>query len=229
MRATRLASKTRLFLVDDHPVIRRGLQLIISLESNLAVCGEASTVALAYQRILEEKPDLAIIDLSLGDGSGLDLIRRLHEQLPQLRILVLSMHHEPFYAQRALQAGASGYVTKAEGVERVMEGIQALAIGRLYLNRELADRVLKLASNPGPRSARMSGEHLGKRELEVLELIGQGLSTREIAAKLQISVKTVESHREHIKDKLSLSSGAELARYAFNWRNEPAGGKAWRA
>jgi CheY-like chemotaxis protein len=117
MRATRLASKTRLFLVDDHPVIRRGLQLIISPESNLAVCGEASTVALAYQRILEEKPDLAIIDLSLGDGSGLDLIRRLHEQLPQLRILVLSMHHEPFYAQRALQAGASGYVTKAEGVE----------------------------------------------------------------------------------------------------------------
>lgn len=217
MKSAQKTAKKRVFLVDDHPVIRRGIQLLINLESDFAVCGEANGVSAAYNRILEEKPDLAVVDLSLADGSGLELIRMLHSEMPNLRILVLSMHDESFYAQRALRAGASGYITKEEGTERVIGALRTLAQGKRYVSENVAAQLLEIAAG-GSRTAQDSPDKLlSNREVEVLELIGQGLSTREVAERLHLSTKTIESHREHMKAKLSLSSGNELARYAFNW------------
>jgi len=220
-KSVEASSKKRVFLVDDHPVIRRGIQLLINLESDFSVCGEAGSVSTAYRKILQEEPDLAVVDLSLADGSGLELIRLLHGEMPRLKILVLSMHDESFYAQRALQAGASGYVTKEEGTEKVIGALKSLVQGKRYISENVASQLLEIATTSGRHASDDSPvKVLSNREVEVLELVGQGLSTREIAEKLNLSTKTIESHREHMKSKLSLSSGAQLARYAFNWVNQ---------
>jgi DNA-binding NarL/FixJ family response regulator len=210
------SSRIRIFLVDDHPIVRRGFQLLLGMEPDLVVCGEADSGPAALQKILALKPDLAIIDLSLKGGSGLELIKQLRTQALKLKVLVFSMRDEGIYAERALQAGADGYVTKEEGTEKAIQAIRMLVQGKRYLTDKVAEKMMDTLV--GKRSGSEGGiESLSDRELEVLELIGDGLGSREIAEKLHLSIKTIESHREHMKAKLGLTRATELVSYAFNW------------
>jgi DNA-binding NarL/FixJ family response regulator len=218
-------SRIRVFLVDDHPIVRRGFQLLLGMEPDLIVCGEADSGPAALQKILALKPDVAIVDLALKGGSGLELIKQLRAQALKLKLLVFSMRDEGIYAQRALRAGADGYITKEEGTEKAIHAIRLLMQGKRYLSEGVAEKMMDtlVGNSPGAESA---VESLSDRELEVLELIGNGLGSREIAQRLHLSIKTVESHREHIKSKLGLTRAPELVSYAFNWfhdeRSAPA-------
>jgi DNA-binding NarL/FixJ family response regulator len=208
--------KVRVFLVDDHPIVRRGFQLLIGLEPDLMVCGEADSGPAALDKILTLKPDVAIVDLSLKASSGLELIKQVRAQSLELKLLVFTMREEGIYAERALRAGADGYITKEEGAEKAIAAIRVLMQGKRYVSDKMAERMMdKLvgAADDGDGTI----ELLSDRELEVLELIGNGLGSREVAEKLHLSVKTIESHREHIKTKLGLTRAAELVNYAFTW------------
>jgi DNA-binding NarL/FixJ family response regulator len=211
-----VTAKIRVFLVDDHPIVRRGFQLLLGMEPDLAVCGEADSAPAALQMILALKPDVAIVDLSLKGGSGLELIKQLRAQDLKIKVLVFSMREEGVYAERAMRAGADGYVTKQEGTEKAIEAIRRLMEGKRYLTDRVAERMMDtlVGKSPGPNGG---VESLSDRELEVLELIGNGLGSREISEKLHLSIKTIESHREHMKAKLGLARAAELVSYAFNW------------
>jgi len=209
-------SRVRVFLVDDHPIVRRGFQLLLSLEPDLMVCGEADNGPAALQKILALKPDVAIVDLSLKGSNGLELIKQLRAQSLKLKLLVFSMRDEGIYAERAMRAGADGYITKEEGTEKAIQAIRLLMQGKRYLSDKVAERMMDtlVGNNSGAEGA---VESLSDRELEVLELIGAGLGSREIAEKLHLSIKTIESHREHMKTKLGLTRAPELVSYAFNW------------
>jgi len=210
------SAKIRVFLVDDHPIVRRGFQLLLNLEPDFTVCGEADRGPGALQQILTLEPDVAIVDLSLKGSSGLELIKQVRAQGLKLKLLVFTMRDESLYAERALRAGADGYITKEEGTEKAIEAIRLLMQGKRYLSQKLAEKMMdRLVGNTGGADAAV--EALTDRELEVLELIGSGLGSREIAQKLHLSIKTIESHREHIKAKLGLARAAELVNYAFNW------------
>ncbi len=215
-KRTVASSKIRVFLVDDHPIVRRGFQLLLGIERDLMVCGEADSGPAALEKILALKPDVAIVDLALKGGSGLELIKQLRAQGLKLKVLVFSMRNEGIYAERALRAGADGYIAKEEGTEKAIQAIRLLMQGKRYLSHELAEKIMNslVGDSPGADGA---VESLSDRELEVLELIGNGLGSREIAQKLHLSIKTVESHREHIKTKLGLRRATELVSYAFNW------------
>jgi DNA-binding NarL/FixJ family response regulator len=211
-----VSSKVRVFLVDDHPIVRRGFQLLLSLERDLMVCGEADSGPAALQKILLLKPDVAIVDLSLKSSSGLELIKQLRAQSLKLKVLVFTMRDEKIYAERALRAGADGYITKEEGTEKAIEAIRVLMRGKRYLSDCVAETMMNsLAGNSSAGEGAIG--MLSDRELEVLELIGKGLGSREIAEKLHLSIKTVESHREHIKTKLGLTRATELVNFAFGW------------
>ncbi len=215
-KPTAASSKTRVFLVDDHPIVRRGFQLLLGLEPGLMVCGEADNGPAALQKILALKPDVAIVDLSLKGGSGLELIKQLRVQSLATKLLVFSMRDEGTYAERALRAGADGYITKEEGTEKAIEAIRQLVQGKRYVSEKLAEKMMdKLVGQS--TGAETAIEALSDRELEVLELIGDGLGSRDIAEKLHLSIKTIESHREHMKTKLGLTRATELVSYAFNW------------
>jgi len=222
---TAVRSKTRVFLVDDHPIVRRGFQLLLSLEPDLVVCGEADSAPAALQKILALTPDVAIIDLALKGGSGLELIKQLRAQGLRLKLLVFSMRDEGIYAERALRAGADGYLTKEEGAEKAIQAIRMLMQGKRYLSEPVAAKMMDSLVGQSPQADGTIAS-LSDRELEVLELIASGLGSREIAQKLHLSMKTVESHREHIKSKLGLARATELVNYAFNWfhgeRGRPA-------
>ncbi len=209
-------SKTRVFLVDDHPIVRRGFQLLLGLEPDCTVCGEADSGPAALERILALKPDVAIVDLSLKASSGLELIKQLRAQSVRTKLLVFTMREESIYAERALRAGADGYVTKEDGTEKAVAAIRTLMQGKRYLSDKLAEKMMNRLAGDGPENE-TALEILSDRELEVLEMIGNGLGSREIAEKLHLSIKTVESHREHIKTKLGLQRASELVSYAFNW------------
>jgi DNA-binding NarL/FixJ family response regulator len=213
------ASKIRVLLVDDHPIVRRGFQLLLSLEPDLTVCGEADNGPAALEKILALKPDVAIVDLSLKSSSGLDLIKQVRAQRSRVKLLVFTMRAESIYAERALRAGANGYITKEEGAEKAIEAIRLLMQGKTCFSLPVAEAMMaRLSGKALP--AGPSFESLSDRELEVLELIGDGHGSREIAQRLHVSIKTIESHREHIKTKLGLKSAAELVNYAFNWVNQ---------
>ena len=219
------SSRIRVFLVDDHPIVRRGFQLLLGMEPDLMVCGEADSGPGALQKILTLRPDVAIVDLSLKGSSGLELTKHLRAQSLKLKLLVFTMRDEGIYAERALRAGADGYITKEEGAEKAIEAIRLLMQGKRYVSEKLAEKMMdNLVGNTS--GAETAVEALSDRELEVLELIGNGLGSREIADKLHLSIKTIESHREHIKSKLGLARAAELVSYAFNWfHGENAGPK----
>ena len=209
-------AKVRVFLVDDHPIVRRGFQLLLAMEPDLSVCGEADTAPVALEKILALKPNVAIIDLGLKGGSGLELIKQLRAQGLPMKLLVFSMRDEGIYAERALRAGADGYITKEEGTEKAIQAIRLLMQGKRYVSYKMAEKMLD--SLVGGTEAGEGGlESLSDRELEVLELLGGGLSSREIAARLHVSIKTIESHREHMKAKLGLGRATELINYAYNW------------
>jgi DNA-binding NarL/FixJ family response regulator len=215
--------KTKVVLVDDHPIVRQGIRMVVELEPDLMVCGEAESAAEALSIIEQTSPALAIVDLSLKESSGLDLIKDVKARYPDVRILVLSMRDESFFAERVLQAGASGYITKDEGIECTVEGIRQILQGKVYLSQKVVGKMLNRFQRAGAAKGRSPADCLTPRELQVLELVGQGLPTREIAAKLSLSVKTVESHREHIKSKLDLDNAPDLLRYAIEWERSRKG------
>jgi DNA-binding NarL/FixJ family response regulator len=201
-------------VVDDHPLIRRGLAELIANEPGLTVCGEAADAATAWTEVERAAPELMIIDLSLKASDGLQLIKGIRARYPAIRVLVVSMHDEKLYAERALQAGATGYVQKQEPPEVVVQAIREVVAGHVYLSRAMTERLLRQAVLGAGAEPRSPVETLSDRELEILELLGEGLSTPDIARQLHLSKKTVQSHREHLKEKLQLKSAAELLRYA---------------
>lgn len=210
------ASKARILIVDDHPLIRAGLRASISGEADMLVCGEAESFRQALELAVTHKPDAVIVDLSLMEGSGLELIKHLHVRLPSVRLLVCSMHDESLFAERVLKAGASGYIGKREALDCVVEALRQVLQGEIYVSDAMNQRLLQggVGTEPG------SVESLTDRELEVFSLIGRGIGTSRIAEQLHLSVKTVESHREKIKKKLKLLSASELSRYATQWSME---------
>jgi DNA-binding NarL/FixJ family response regulator len=205
----------RILVVDDHPIVREGITGLLSSEPDLKVIGEASTLAGALETAKSLNPDVAIVDISLGKESGLDLIRDLSRAHPDLAIIVLSIHSETVLAQRALRAGAHGYVMKQEGTDALLGAIRKVLGGEIHLSpeltRQLVEEIKTGPQDPDPTT------RLSERELEIYRLIGEGLATREIAERLEISVKTVESHRSHIKEKIGLRSNNELVARAARW------------
>ncbi len=210
-------SQRRVLIVDDHPIVRQGLRRMIETESDLVVCGEVQTEREARAAIRALVPDVVIVDISLAQGDGLELVRDVHAQQPQLPMLVLSMHDELIYGQRLLAAGASGYIMKHAASEQLLIALRRVLSGETYVSESLA-RILGQAG-----VARTEGvaddpiERLSNRELQVLSLIGRGLSSREAADGLGLSVKTVETHRQSLKRKLNLATNAQLLQYAINW------------
>ena len=210
----------KVLIVDDHPLVREGSAQIHRQAGGLEVCGEADRPETALQAVSASKPDVAVVDLALSAGSGLGLIRDLKVWHAGLRILVLSMHDESLYAERVLRAGASGYIMKHEVTDHFVEAIRKVLGGGIYLSERMAARMLAKLAGKEPAGAASSIESLSDRELEVFQLVAQGLTTREIAERLYLSIKTVETHLDHVKAKLGLESSRELVRYAIVWSLE---------
>jgi DNA-binding NarL/FixJ family response regulator len=207
----------KILIVDDHPVMRRGLAALIESEPDFTVCGEAASCAEALEAIRQSPPDLVIVDLVLGDDDGLSLIKAMKIRHPDIPSLVLSMHDESVYAERSLRAGAMGYVSKQQLDDDILHAIRRLFDGEPYLSPTLEQRLAaKYLGGQAPESD-SPVDTLSNRELQVFRLIGQGKTTREIAETLTLSIKTIESHRENIKHKLALKSSAELAQRATQW------------
>ena len=207
----------KVLLVDDHPIVRQGIRMLIDQESDLTVCGEAESEAQALKVIEQTQPHVAVVDLSLKGSSGLSLTREIHARYPHIHVLVLSMRDEAFYAERVLRAGAKGYITKEQGSERIIEGIRKVLSGQIYLSDTLASKMLSMLVAGQDKPGESPVGRLTDRELAVFELIGHGLTTRDIAKQLYLSVKTVESHREHIKAKLDLAGAPDLLKHAIQW------------
>jgi DNA-binding NarL/FixJ family response regulator len=208
---------TRVVIVDDHPLLRKGVGQLIDNEKDLMVVGEAEDAAKALTVIETSHPDVALIDISLGGASGIELLKNLKARFPKLQVLVLSMHDESVYAHRALRAGASGYIMKQEATEKVLTALRKVLRGEVYLSERLGTRMLNTLVGGRSTGAASPIEALSDRELEVFSLIGQGHGTRPIAEKLHLSVKTIESHRAHIKEKLNLQTATELVHHAIQW------------
>jgi DNA-binding NarL/FixJ family response regulator len=207
-------TKKTVFIVDDHPLLRQGLALMINREHDLMVCGEAAEAQTAMSEIAAKKPDILIVDISLNGPDGLDLLKNLRTLYPNLPVLILSMHDESVYAERSLRARANGYIMKAEATEKVLVAVRRILGGGIYLSDRMANKLLhQYVSGSADMNSRLSA--LSDRELEVFRLIGEGRSTREIAEKLHLSVKTVETYQAHLKEKLSLHSGRELVQHAI--------------
>jgi DNA-binding NarL/FixJ family response regulator len=215
--ATAAPPPRRILLVDDHPAFRRGLAALLEGEGDLQVCGEASTAPAALTAMRQLSPDLAIVDIGLPGVDGLELIKMMLAERPRLGILVLSMHDESVYALRALRAGARGYVMKAEALECVLVALRKVDAGGLYLSPALNTRLIFKFVQGEEFAHATPVDRLSDREMEVLLLIGKGFGTQEIADHLQVSVKTVETHRAHIKEKLGFRDSRELIRFAVDW------------
>lgn len=207
----------RIMIVDDHPMIRHGLAQLLSEQEDWEVCCEADNPADAIRAFDTQQPDLVIIDISLKNGNGIELIKELKSLNSEAKMLVSSMHDESLFAERALRAGAMGYINKQEASDRMVEACRQVLGGRVYLSPRMSDRMLHRMIRPGEDVNHSPVDSLSDRELEVFELIGRGKTTRQIAAKLNLSPKTVETYRENIKTKLDLSNGTELTCHAVQW------------
>jgi DNA-binding NarL/FixJ family response regulator len=205
------------FLVDDHPIVRQGLTLLINQETDLAVCGEAENMHSALSAIQTTRPDILIVDISLNGPDGLELLKNIRINSPRLPVLILSMHDESVYAERALRAGADGYIMKQEASEKVLVALRRILSGEIYVSERIASGMLQHYVRGVNTSKRSSVGGLTNRELEVFRLIGEGHGTRQIADELHLSVKTVESYQAHIKEKLSLRNARELVQHAVQW------------
>ena len=209
---------SRILLVDDHPIVRQGLTEMIDHEKDLCVCGAAEDLHRALDAVAALKPDLVMVDISLKGGNGIELLKNIKVRHPNMLVLMLSMHDETLYGLRALRAGASGYIMKQEATEKVLIAIRRVLNGEIYLSERMERRMMQqLVRGRTPRSGSPI-EDLSDRELEVFNLIGQGHGTRQIAEELHLSIKTIESHRAHIKEKLNLKTATELVQYAIQWR-----------
>jgi DNA-binding NarL/FixJ family response regulator len=214
---TPATGKRRILVVDDHPIVRQGLTLMINREPDLVVCGEAEEAKGALQVLASTHPDVLIVDISLNGPDGLDLLKSIRTTDAALPVLILSMHDESIYAERALRAGANGYIMKQEATEKVLVAIRRILNGEIYVSDRIANKMLKHYITGSGTLRNSTINDLSDRELEVFRLIGEGHGTRQIAEELHLSVKTVESYQAHIKDKLCLRSSRELMQHAIQW------------
>ena len=210
-------TKKRILVVDDHPIVRQGLALLINREPDLVVCGEAEEAKGALHVLSSSRPDVLIVDISLNGPDGLDLLKIIRTTHPALPVLILSMHDESIYAERALRAGANGYIMKQEATEKVLVAVRRILNGEIYVSDRIANKMLKHYITGAGTLRNSSIADLSDRELEVFRLIGEGHGTRQIAEELHLSIKTVESYQAHIKEKLSLRSARELMQHAIQW------------
>jgi DNA-binding NarL/FixJ family response regulator len=207
----------RVYIVDDHPITRQGLMALINAEPDLTICGETDNAPSAIEQIQKLEPDVALIDVTLKTSSGIELIKHLKALRPQMPILMMSMHDESLFAERALRAGAKGYVMKLESSDTILAALRRTLSGEIHLSEFMRDKMLhRIAGSDTSRSS-FSMDTLSDREVEVFQLLGNGYGTRQIAARLNLSVKTIDSYREHLKLKLRLDSGTELVRHAIQW------------
>jgi DNA-binding NarL/FixJ family response regulator len=209
--------KTRVYIVDDHSLVRLGLASLISAEPDLELCGQAESSRTALSQIVKLQPHVAIVDISLDGHSGLELIKSLRCFNEEIKIVVLSMHHESIYALRTLKAGARGYVMKSDGATRVIEAIRHVRNGHIFVSDDVSAQLWTKLVNGEPDEEAPTISVLTDRELEIVTMIGNGFSSREIATRLRISAKTVETHRAHIKAKLNLVSAPQLIRFCLSW------------
>lgn len=212
-------SKHKVLIVDDHPIVRHGLGELIARQPDLEMCGEASDVAEALRQVEANRPDVAVIDISLDGENGIELVERIKALYPEVKMLVSSMHDEKTFAGRALRAGALGYINKRESIRKVIDAVRQVLQGEIYLSPQMAKHLLHRAAVGEPLDHEPT-ETLSNRELEVFEMIGQGMNTQQIARKLGLSPRTIETHRKNIKTKLNLQNSAQLSRRAFQWVQE---------
>ena len=219
----RAVTKKRIMVVDDHPIVRQGLALLINQEADLVVCGEAEDATGAMHVLASSRPDIVILDISLNGPDGIDALKNIRIAHPTLPVLILSMHDESIYAERALRAGANGYIMKQEATQNVLVAVRRILSGEIYVSARIANQMLRHYITGSGTLRNSTIADLSDRELEVFRLIGEGHGTRQIAEELHISVKTVESYQAHIKEKLSLRSSRELMQHAIQWNmNENA-------
>jgi len=219
-------ARKRILVVDDHPIFREGLLQSIHRQPDLMVCGEAENASQALGAMSKLKPDLVLVDITLPEKSGFELVKDIQALHPGVPVLVLSMHDESLYAERVLRAGARGYIMKHERPEKLLEAIRHILNGKAYVSEKMAARILDVFSGRRPTGSRVPLERVTDREFEILQLIGRGKNSHEIAKELHLSVKTVDTHRTHLKEKLKLKNGLQLTRYAVCWvegRTAPAG------
>jgi DNA-binding NarL/FixJ family response regulator len=216
----KLSDKIQIFLVEDHPIFRKGLAEILNSQKHFEVCGEAEDALEALKAIKEKRPDFVILDVSLKNSSGIELIKDIKLRYSDIPILTLSMHDEAIYAERALRAGARGYLMKQEAPETVVKAVSHILSGNIYVSDKIATRMFNKLIEGQSNIENSPVDILTDRELEVFQLIGRGLGTRQIAQKLHVSVKTIENHRAHIKEKLNLGSAIELVQHATLWIQE---------
>ena len=207
----------RVLVVDDHPVFRRGIAALISEQEDLLVCGEADSAPAALEAMRRLHPDVALVDISMPGTNGIELLKSMMAEQPKLSVLMLSMHDESLYALRALRAGAKGYVMKAEAMGNVVTALRKVIGGDIYVSPRFSERLVFKAIHSLDGGMGSPVDKLSDRELEVLQLFGRGFGTREIANELHLSIKTIETHRAHIKEKLGFKDGGEMVRFAIDW------------
>ena len=219
--------KRRVLIVDDHPIVRQGLRRVMENEDDLVVCGEAESARDARTAIKELHPDVVIADISLKQGDGIELVRDVRAHYPTLPILVLSMHDETIYAERMLSAGANGYIMKQAASDQFLASVRRVLDGGIYVSEAVGTNMIQKFAAGGAYISANPIDRLSNRELQILHMIGKGMSTRETAQSLNLSIKTIESHRQRIKRKLNLATGTQLVQYAVNWfTGREAGGVA---
>ncbi|HWB10271.1 MAG TPA: response regulator transcription factor [Pirellulales bacterium] len=210
--------RAKVLIVDDHPAIREALAIRIARTPDLEVCGEAEDLAGALRLVSAEEPDVAIVDISLKSGDGIDLIKHIRARRSRVRMLVWSMHGEAIYAERALRAGAHGYITKEQATDQIVDAVRQILSDQVYLSPTMTNTLLHRAVGAGGQPMKAAPlDVLSDRELEILRRIGQGQKTRAIAEELHLSVKTIETYRDRLRQKLDLRDGSELVRYALHW------------
>jgi DNA-binding NarL/FixJ family response regulator len=217
MGQTMKQEANRIFIVDDHPAVRQGVMAIVSHEADMLICGEAGDTSDALQQMASLMPDVAVIDISLKSSNGIDLVKRIKAEYPSIRMLVWSMFPDTLYAARALRAGALGYLNKSDSTEQLVEAIRTVGQGNVYLTGETSQRLLQEAFANHANDDALPLDLLSDRELEVFKLIGEGLSTQQIAEAIMLSISTVETYRQRIKSKLNIQSSTELVRTAVHW------------
>jgi len=216
-QAVTTKQKNRIFIVDDHPIVRKGLAQLINQEEDLVICGEADNAETALEALKKVKPDLAIVDISLRGIDGFELTKLIKARFDNIPVLVISMHDESLFAERALRVGARGYIMKQEAIEKMMEAIRKVLRGELYVSERVSANIVKRFVDGKAEGVSSPEELLSDREMEVFQLIGQGFGTRQIADQLHVSVKTVETYRANIKEKLNLKNATELMKHAVHW------------
>jgi DNA-binding NarL/FixJ family response regulator len=210
-------TKSRILIVDDHPIVREGLATILNHEQDLEVCGQAEDAFGALSAIAERQPDIALVDISLKRSDGIELTKMIKAQYPELSVIVLSVHDESVYAERVLLAGAKGYLMKEVAAEHIVKAVRTVLRGEIYVSDAIAKKFMHIIAGDKAGIAKTAIEHLSDRELETFRLIGEGYSVSKIAGQLHLSVKTVETYRSRIKEKLGLDDASQLLQYSIHW------------